>query len=112
MMTKAVGTVFPHSELCDESKAQYGEEQYRWMRPPAGAADLGSKGPKPHLADTFRLSNDPRSEEKLLAVVRLYLNPPEKAIVLCMDERSSIQAGPHPAVPTDDEVLKPVKARV
>jgi hypothetical protein len=42
--------------------------------------------------DTFKLSNDPRFEEKLIDVVGLYLNPPEKAIVLCMDEKSSIQA--------------------
>ncbi|GAA1789499.1 hypothetical protein GCM10009712_41110 [Pseudarthrobacter sulfonivorans] len=47
---------------------------------------------KPHLVDTFKLSNDPRFEEKLIDDIGLYLNPPEKAIVLCMDEKSSIQA--------------------
>jgi hypothetical protein len=36
---------------------------------------------------TFKLSNDPRFEEKLIDVVGLYLNPPEQAVVLCMDER-------------------------
>ena len=41
---------------------------------------------------TFKLSNDKRFEEKLVDVVGLYLNPPEKAIVLCMDEKSQIQA--------------------
>lgn len=51
-----------------------------------------ARGLKPHLVDTFKLSNDPRFEEKLIDVVGLYLNPPEKAIVLCMDEKSSIQA--------------------
>jgi hypothetical protein len=51
-----------------------------------------ARGPKPHRVDTFKLSNDPRFEEKLIDVVGLYLNPPEKAIVLCMDEKSSIQA--------------------
>ena len=41
---------------------------------------------------TFKLSNDPRFEEKLVDVVGLYMNPPEKAIVLCADEKSSVQA--------------------
>jgi transcriptional regulator with XRE-family HTH domain len=44
------------------------------------------RGLKPHLVKTFKLSNDPRFEEKLIDVVGLYLNPPEKAVVLCMDE--------------------------
>lgn len=50
------------------------------------------RGLKPHLVKTFKLSNDPRFEEKLIDVVGLYLNPPEQAIVLCMDEKSSVQA--------------------
>ena len=49
-------------------------------------------GCKPHRVETFKLSNDPQFEEKLVDVVGLYLNPPEKAIVLCMDEKSQIQA--------------------
>ena len=40
----------------------------------------------------FKLSNDKRFEEKLVDVVGLYLNPPDKAVVLCMDEKSQIQA--------------------
>jgi len=51
-----------------------------------------ARGLKPHLVKTFRLSNDPHFEEKLVDVVGLYLNPPEKAIVLCVDEKSSVQA--------------------
>jgi transposase len=47
---------------------------------------------KPHQVETFKLSNDPRFEEKLIDVVGLYLDPPDKAIVLCMDEKSQIQA--------------------
>src|ERR1019366_8802790 len=47
---------------------------------------------KPHQVKTFKLSNDPRFEEKLVDVVGLYRNPPEHAIVLCMDEKSQIQA--------------------
>jgi transposase len=53
------------------------------------------RGLKPHLVKTFKLSNDPAFEEKLIDVVGLYLNPPEKAVVLCMDEKTSIQALGH-----------------
>jgi transposase len=49
-------------------------------------------GLKPHLARTFKVSNDPAFAEKLEAIVGLYLNPPEHAIVLCADEKSQLQA--------------------
>lgn len=49
-------------------------------------------GLKPHLSRTFKVSNDPEFSEKLEAIVGLYLNPPEHAIVLCADEKSQIQA--------------------
>ena len=49
-------------------------------------------GLKPHRVRTFKLSTDPRFTEKLTDVVGLYLNPPEKALVLCVDEKSQIQA--------------------
>src|ERR1035441_998316 len=51
-----------------------------------------ARGLKPHQVKTFKLSNDPKFEEKLVDVVGLYLNPPENAIVLAMDEKSQIQA--------------------
>src|SRR5665213_2170515 len=51
-----------------------------------------ARGLAPHRLETFKLSNDSRFEEKLVDVVGLYLNPPENAIVLCMDEKSQIQA--------------------
>jgi transposase len=51
-----------------------------------------SRGLKPHLMRTFKLSNDAKFEEKLVDVVGLYLNPPNMAVVLCMDEKSSVQA--------------------
>ena len=51
-----------------------------------------ARGLQPHRVKTFKLSNDKRFEEKLVDVVGLYLNPPENAIVLCMDEKSQIQA--------------------
>src|SRR5438132_6451477 len=47
---------------------------------------------KPHRSETFKLSRDVRFLEKLTDVVGLYLNPPEQAIVLCVDEKSQIQA--------------------
>ena len=47
---------------------------------------------KPHLVDTFKLSNDPQFIDKVRDVVGLYLDPPEKALVLCVDEKSQIQA--------------------
>ena len=47
---------------------------------------------KPHRERTFKLSRDPKFLEKLTDVVGLYLNPPQKAVVLCVDEKSQIQA--------------------
>src|SRR5882762_5609314 len=47
---------------------------------------------KPHLSRTFKLSNDKRFEEKFWDVIGLYLNPPDKALVLCCDEKSQCQA--------------------
>ncbi len=47
---------------------------------------------KPHLVKTFKLSSDKHFVEKLTDVVGLYLNPPDKALVLCVDEKSQIQA--------------------
>ncbi len=47
---------------------------------------------KPHLVETFKLSRDKQFIEKLYDVVGLYLNPPDKALVLCVDEKSQIQA--------------------
>jgi len=49
-------------------------------------------GLKPHQVRTFKISNDPEFEEKVTDVVGLYMNPPDKALVLCVDEKSQIQA--------------------
>ena len=49
-------------------------------------------GLKPHLVSQFKISNDPKFAEKVTDVVGLYLNPPDKALVLCVDEKSQIQA--------------------
>jgi len=51
-----------------------------------------ARGLKPHLVKTFKLSNDAKFEQKLIDVVGLYLAPPDNAVVLCMDEKSSVQA--------------------
>jgi transposase len=53
---------------------------------------LRANGLKPHLVKTFKVSNDPHFEEKLRDVVGLYLNPPEHALVISADEKTSIQA--------------------
>ncbi|MEU9284623.1 IS630 family transposase [Streptomyces sp. NPDC048275] len=47
---------------------------------------------KPHLQDSFKLSTDPQFVAKVVDVVGLYHHPPEKAVVLCVDEKSQIQA--------------------
>lgn len=49
-------------------------------------------GLKPHLTKTFKLSNDTRFVEKLQDIVGLYLDPPDRALVLCVDEKSQVQA--------------------
>jgi transposase len=56
---------------------------------------------KPHLVDGFKLSTDPLFVEKVVDVVGLYHNPPEKAVVLCVDEKSQMQAldRSHPVLP-------------
>src|ERR1700757_3135606 len=68
-----------------------------WRRP-AGVSKASvqriwqTNGLKLHLVKTFKLSNDPHFIEKLEDVVGLYLNPPEHALVFCIDEKSQIQA--------------------
>ena len=49
-------------------------------------------GLQPHRVTTLKLSKDPAFVEKLTDIVGLYLNPPDKAVVLCVDEKSQIQA--------------------
>lgn len=60
-------------------------------------------GLKPHLVDTFKLSTDPLFVDKVYDVVGLYLDPPDAAVVLCVDEQvPDPGAGPLPAGPADD----------
>ncbi len=49
-------------------------------------------GLKPHMAESFKLSPDPQFIDKVRDIVGLYLNPPDAAVVLCVDEKSQIQA--------------------
>ena len=53
---------------------------------------LSANNVKPHLTRTFKVSKDPKFDEKATDVVGLYLNPPENAIVLSVDEKTSVQA--------------------
>src|SRR5467141_5469045 len=71
------------------------------MRRMAAAADISyssvqrvwhAHGLKPHLTKTFKVSRDKNFAAKVEDVVGLYLNPPDKALVLCVDEKSQIQA--------------------
>lgn len=49
-------------------------------------------GLKPHRVGTFNFTTDPEAEEKSRDIVGLYLNPPTNAVVLCLDEKTQIQA--------------------
>jgi transposase len=49
-------------------------------------------GLKPHIVRTFKISNDPHFEAKVTDIVGLYMNPPDKALVLCVDEKTQVQA--------------------
>jgi transposase len=90
------------AEIVRRTKEETPEGETHWScRSMAKAAGVSpatvqriwsARGLKPHLVKTFKLSTDPAFEEKLVDVVGLYLNPPENAIVLCMDEKSSVQA--------------------
>jgi transposase len=53
---------------------------------------LRANNVKPHLTRTFKVSKDPKFEEKATDVVGLYLNPPENAVVISLDEKTSVQA--------------------
>ena len=53
---------------------------------------MGRCGLKPHIVKGFKVSNDPMFEEKVTEIVGLYLDPPDRAVVLCVDEKSQIQA--------------------
>lgn len=67
--------------------AEYAQVSTWQVRQIWKAADL-----KPHRIKTFKISNDPKFAEKVVDIVGLYMNPPSNALVLCVDEKSQIQA--------------------
>ena len=67
--------------------AEYAQVSTWQVRQIWKAADL-----KPHRLKTFKLSNDPHFADKVVDIVGLYMNPPSNALVLCVDEKSQIQA--------------------
>jgi len=71
-----------HAEYGQGPRAQRSHDPSRLEAPPAHT----------HRIKTFKLSRDKRFAEKLCDVVGLYLNPPDKSLVLCVDEKSQIQA--------------------
>jgi transposase len=64
-------------------------------------------GLKPHRVESFKISNDPNFAEKLEDIVGLYLNPPEHALVLSVDEEPDTSFGPHTTWPAPEERPRP-----
>ena len=64
----------------------------RNTQPKANAGEWNAFSLAPHRSETFKLSTDPQFVEKVRDIVGLYLDPPERALVLCVDEKSQIQA--------------------
>ncbi len=62
------------------------------ISPPSVGRILAEAGQKPHLTHGFKVYNDPMFEGCVTDIVGLYLDPPERAVVLCVDEKSQIQA--------------------
>jgi transposase len=92
----AVRRVLEKTTQCKPANATHWST--RTMAAEAGISEASvrriwrANGLKPHLLETFKISNDPQFAEKLEAIVGLYLSPPEHALVLCVDEKSQIQA--------------------
>ncbi len=99
---KPVFTAFQVQSVIDATLQTKPEGSTHWSCRTMAAAQKMSKSTvsnlwrshnlKPHRSKTFKLSRDPKFLEKLTDVVGLYLSPPDKAIVLCVDEKSQIQA--------------------
>ena len=76
-------------------------------------------GKQPHRIETFKLSTDPLFVEKVRDIVGPHMTPPERALVLCVDEKSQIQALDRPSLscrrvqdkPSDAAMTTPVTAR-
>lgn len=89
-------------EIVDKTTQEKPEQATHWStRTMAAAVGVSeatvrriwhANGLKPHLVKTFKVSNDPQFAQKLEAIIGLYINPPEHAVVFCVDEKSQIQA--------------------
>jgi transposase len=89
-------------EIVERTQHETPPDATHWsVRTMADAAGVGrstvhkvwqARGLKPHLVDTFKISTDPAFEDKLVDVVALYMCPPDNAVVLCVDEKSQVQA--------------------
>ena len=78
----AGGDALEHARVGPSHRAQPHDDQ----------PDLAAFGLQPHRTDTFKLSPDPLLIEKVRDIVGLYMNPPDHALVFCVDEKSQIQA--------------------
>ena len=76
----------------DDPLDRPGDGQGRGRQPDLGSAHLAGHGLAPHRIRTFKLSNDPKFAAKVRDIVGLYVDPPAHAVVLCVDEKSQIQA--------------------
>lgn len=72
--------VDPHDGRCGRALAELDHRIWRAF------------GLQPHRVDTFKISTDPQFVDKVHDVVGLYLNPPERAVVICIDEKTGVQA--------------------
>ncbi len=99
---RASGRAASAAEILRETTTEKPQGETHWSTRTL-AAELGTSlsmfqrvwktnGSQSHRLKTFKFSNDPRFAEKPVDVVGLYLNPPEHAIVPCVDEKSQIQA--------------------
>ena len=80
-----------HPARCDALEHAF-DGCSHWPESGDSRAHLEAFGLQPHRTETFKLSTDPQLIEKVRDIVGLYLNPPERALVLCADEKSQIQA--------------------
>jgi transposase len=82
MRAPKVGTHWSTRKLAKEMGVSRGTVHRIWQK----------RGLQPHRVETFKFSTDPQFDEKLTDIVGLYLDPPERALILCVDEKSQIQA--------------------
>jgi len=75
-----------------EVVGRHREDEAVGISPSSVGRTWAGAGLKPHVVRKFKVSNDPLCEAKVTAIVGLYLDPPDRAVVLCVDEKSRIEA--------------------